>query len=111
MTFDETTVFLGFVKGLDYRITIDDLTVSSWFNVLPPELQLDQAILYAREHYLEHDRAIMPAHIAGRHYSSLRGTYAADTSNSRPDCGCIDGWEIITENGHTAAQRCSHKKS
>jgi hypothetical protein len=110
MTFDETTVFLGFAKGLDYRITIDDLTVSSWFNVLAPELTLDQAIMYAREHYLENDRTMMPAHIAGRYYSSLRSTYAADNTSTEDDCGCISGWEIITENGHAAAQRCTHRK-
>ena len=110
MTFDETTVFLGFIKGLDYRIVIDDLSISSWFNVLPPELQLDDAIIYAREHYLENERSIMPAHVAGRHYSALRSTYASEKPAPEPVCGCINGWEIIEEDGHTAARPCNHKK-
>lgn len=108
MTYDETTVFLGFAKGLDYRIQVDDLSVSSWFNVLPPELQLDQAIMFAREHYLENERTMMPSHIAGRHYTTLRATYTPEPKPA-DTCECIDGWEIIMENGHSAARKCSHK--
>lgn len=108
MNYDETTVFLGFAKGLDYRIQVDDLSISSWHNILPPELTLDNAIVYAREHYLDSDRTMMPAHIASRHYATLRSTY---TPEPKPpsECECVDGWELITENGHSAARKCSHK--
>ena len=107
MNLDETTVFLGFLRGLDTHIRVDEISTSSWANVLPPEITLDQAIGYAKQHYLEHDRTIMPAHVAGRYYAQNRAVYA-----SVPvvvDCGCVDGWEIVEENGHTAARKCSHQ--
>lgn len=107
MNFDETAVFLGFLKGLDYRINVDELSTSSWVNVLPPEISLQQAMNYAKEHYLEHDRTIMPAHVSGRFYSEQRSKYIKPVVIT--NCECINGWEIIEENGHTAARKCSHQ--
>lgn len=109
MNFDETAVFLGFIKGLDTRVTVDELSTSSWNNVLPPEITLTQAISYAREHYLENDRTIMPAHVAGRFYATLRDRYIQVAPAPSPECGCVDGWEIVEENGHSAARKCSHR--
>ena len=107
MTFDETTVLLGYLRGLDYRITVDEISTSSWANVLPPEITLDQAISYARQHYLEPDRTIMPAHVSGRFYSEQRSKYTKPVVVT--NCECINGWEIIEENGHSAARKCSHQ--
>lgn len=109
MTYDETAVFLGYLKGLDYRINVDQLSTSSWSNVLPPEITLQQAMQYAKEHYLEHDRTIMPAHVAGRYYENRRSHYTKTVVVT--NCECINGWEIIEEDGHTAARPCNHKGS
>jgi hypothetical protein len=107
VNYDETAVFLGFIKGLDQRIHVDELSTSSWNNVLPPDITLQQAMGYAKEHYLEQDRTIMPAHVAGRFYAEHRSRYITAAVRGE-NCDCINGWELVEENGHTAARKCSH---
>ena len=108
MTPEQMTVLLGFIEGIDKRIVLNERTVSAWSNVLPKSITLQDAMQYVREHYLEHDKAVLPAHVVGRH--RMYHTPVRDVVISR-DHDCMNGYIIITElteKGHAyeAASPC-----
>jgi hypothetical protein len=94
MTYDETTILIGFINGLDKRVAFTDEAVSAWCNVLGPGIPLDKAMEYVRQHYLEFDRTVMPAHIVGRY--RMNHTPVREIVISR-DHDCMNGYVIITE--------------
>ncbi len=111
MTPQETTILLGFIQGLDNRFVPDQKSVSAWMNVLPPDLELQDAIGYARHHYTESDKGIMPAHIVGLHRMAVRAEREARGSHTaEPTHDCMDGFVLVEEERDgrtiTAAARC-----
>lgn len=108
MTPQETTVLLGFIQGIDNRFVPDQKSVSAWMNVLPGDIALDQAMHYVREHYLEYDKPVMPAHIVGRHRIFHN---PPAVPKPEPTHDCLDGWVLLFEDrdGKTVevAARCS----
>lgn len=111
MTPQETTILLGFIQGVDNRFVPDQKTVSAWMNVLPPDLELQNAIRYAREHYTESDKSIMPAHIVGLHRLALRAERETRTTNVvEPEHDCMGGYVLVEEERDgrtiTAAAKC-----
>lgn len=110
MTFDETTVLLAFIHGIDKQFVFNEQAISAWANVLGPTITLEDAMQFAKDHYLESDRRIMPAHIVGRHRIARRAQ-AIDTPKPEPTHDCMDGWILVEEQtplGHTysAASPC-----
>jgi hypothetical protein len=107
VTSDETTVLLGFIQGIDRRIILDERAVSSWRNVLPEDMTLEEAMGFVRDHYREHEKSVLPAHLVGRHRISKSG-------DKQPlpvmDHECEGGYILIEEerNGQTiiAAAKC-----
>jgi len=108
MTYDEATVLIGFINGIDKRVVFEETTISAWANVLGPNIGLDDAMRYVREHYQSEDRAVLPAHIVGRHRIALRSLEPAPKLERSHDCQ--DGWVMVVEerNGreYSAASRC-----
>lgn len=96
MTYDETTILIGFINGLDKRVAFTDEAVSAWCNVLGPDMPLEDAMEYVREHYMEADRTVMPAHIVGRHRMAKRSKFES-LPKPEPTHDCLDGYVIITE--------------
>jgi hypothetical protein len=94
MTFDEALVLLIFANSLDPRVNCSDEGASAWTNVLGPGIPLDKAMEYVRQHYLEFDRTVMPAHIVGRY--RMNHAPVGDVVISR-DHDCMNGYIIITE--------------
>jgi hypothetical protein len=94
MNYDDTTILLGFINGLDKRVAFDQTSISAWTNVLGPDIELEQAMEYVRQHYRETDRAVLPAHVVGRH--RMNHTPVRDVVISR-DHDCMNGYVIITE--------------
>lgn len=107
MTYDEATILIGFINGLDRRVVMNEQTISAWANVLPAVISLHDAMNFVRDHYQETDRAVLPAHIVGRHRISTSPIQAA---KSEPTHDCMDGFVLVEEerNGRmiTAAARC-----
>lgn len=95
MTPQETTILLGFIQGLDNRFVPDQKSISAWMNVLPSDITLDQAMGYVKEHYLEHDRSVMPANIVGRH--RVFNGPPAPAQKPGPSHDCLEGWILLLE--------------
>ena len=110
MTFDETTILIGFISGLDKRVAFTDEAVSAWCNVLGPDIRLDDAMRYVREHYLQSDRTIMPAHIVGLHRMARRAELES-APKPEPSHDCLGGFILVEEQTssgqrYTAAAPC-----
>ena len=107
MNSDEITLLLGFAKGMDPQIAVDDLSISAWMNVLPEQITLHDAMRFVREHYQETDKVLKPAHVVGRH---RMWSTPAPIVKAEPTHDCIDGYVLVEEerNGqtYTAAARC-----
>lgn len=93
MTFDETTVLLGFINSLDKRVAFDETSISAWCNVLGPYIGLEQAMEYVREHYRETDRAVLPSHIVGKHRMNTTPVRKVISSNHE----CLNGYVLVEE--------------
>lgn len=95
MTPNEITVLLGYAKGLDPLIAVDDLSISAWCNVLPDEITLNEAQRYVREHYQDTDKVLKPAHIVGRH--RMFHSPPVPERKPEPTHDCMDGWILTFE--------------
>lgn len=110
MTFDEALILLIFANSLDARVNCSDEAASAWTNVLGPAIALEDAMRYVREHYLESDRTVMPAHIVGRHRIARRAEIES-APKPEPTHDCMDGYILIeqqtsTGQTYTAAAPC-----
>ena len=107
MTYDETTILLGFINGLDRRVAMSEQSISAWSNVLPESISLHDAMKFVREHYQETDKAVLPANIVSRHRMAAT---PEEVVKPEPTHDCIDGFVLVEEerNGQTitAAARC-----
>lgn len=94
MTNDETTVLLGFIQGVDRRIVLDERSIAAWMNVLPQEMDLETAMRCVREHYLESDKCVLPAHIVGRYRANMPRN---EVRIVEPNHDCHKGFIYVTE--------------
>jgi hypothetical protein len=102
MVHDEVIVLLGFMNGIDARVTVNELSVSSWSNILPKSMTLEEGMECAKRHYLNTDKPALPAHIVGI-YRLLK-----EQEPQKPvekDHDCMNGWVLIKEWDHVAAFR------
>ncbi len=107
MNSDEITLLLGFAKGMDPQIAVDDLSISAWSNVLPEQITLHDAMRFVREHYQESDKVLKPAHVVGRY---RMWSTPASIVKAEPSHDCMDGFVLVEEERDgqtiTAAARC-----
>ena len=92
MVRDEVIVLLGFMNGIDGRVPVNELSVSSWYNVLPKSMTLEEGMECARRHYLNTEKTALPAHIVGI-YRMMK-----DQEPSKPvvkDHDCMNGWIAV----------------
>lgn len=107
MTADETTVLLGFIQGIDRRTSMDERAISAWMNVLPKDMTLNEAMSYVREHYLEQERMVLPAHLVAKHRLRTKPIQPPVVT----DHECLNGYVLVEQTStfgftHMAAAPC-----
>lgn len=93
MDLSETARLLAAIRVIDERLLINEVTVQTWFALLPMHLELEDALQAVKDHYQRTNSRIMPSDVINA-CKSKRKTATIITCDQCEGTGIITSTEI-----------------